>query len=236
MAIPKPVRPEYSTTIPSTGKKIKYQPFSVKEEKILILAAESQDQDEITNAIINVLQRCVTSPNEFKVEDLALFDIEYLFLRARSKSAGEKIKLMISDPDDSTCNLEHEINIDKIRVEKTEGHTDLIEMTPELTVKMKYPDISFFSEGVDVSNISGTTKTVGRCIAQIISGDEVYNRADITDAEMDEWMEGLTIDQFQKLAKFFETMPKLSHKIKVTNPNTKVESEVVLEGLASFFA
>ena len=142
MAIPKPVRPEYSTTIPSTGKKIKYQPFSVKEEKVLVLAAESQDQDEITNAIINVLERCVTSPQDFKVKDLALFDIEFLFLRARSKSAGEKIKLQVTDPADETYTVEHEINIDKIRVERTEGHSDLVELTPEMTIKMRYPDIS----------------------------------------------------------------------------------------------
>ena len=235
MAIPKPVRPEYSTTIPSTGKKIKYQPFSVKEEKILILAAESQDQDEITNAIINVLQRCVTSPNEFKVEDLALFDIEYLFLRARSKSAGEKIKLMISDPDDATCNLEHEINIDKIRVEKTEGHTDLIEMTPELTVKMRYPDITFFNEGVNMTGVSESASTIGRCVSQIISGDEVYNRADISDEEMEEWMESLTTEQFGKLGEFFVTMPRLRHKVTLHNRKQERDFSVTLEGLSDFF-
>ncbi len=118
MALTKHIRPEYSTTLPSTGKRIKYQPFSVKEEKVLILAAESNDPDEIINAITNVLQNCVTTPADFKVEELALFDIEYLFLKTRAKSAGEKIKLKVTDPNDQTFTKEHEINIDKITVEK----------------------------------------------------------------------------------------------------------------------
>ena len=235
MAIPKPVRPEYSTTVPSTGKKIKYQPFSVKEEKILILAAESQDQDEITNAITNVLQTCVTSPSDFKVEDLSLFDIEFLFLRTRSKSAGEKIKLMITDPDDETCTLEHEINIDKIRVEKTEGHTDLIELTPELTVKMKYPDITFFNDGVNMNGVAESAATIGRCVSQIINGEEVYSRADINDDEMQEWMESLTTEQFTKLGKFFESMPRLKHTVTLHNRKKERDFSVTLEGLSDFF-
>ena len=235
MALPKPVRPEYNTTIPSSGKKIKYQPFSVKEEKVLILAAESQDPDEVTNAITNVLRACITSPQDLRVDELALFDIEYLFLKTRSKSAGEKIKLQVTDPNDETFTVEHEINIDKIKVEFRDDHTDIIDVSEGLSVKMRYPDITFFSEGVDVSNISGTTKTVGRCIAQIISGDEVYNRADITDAEMEEWMEGLTTDQFQKLAKFFETMPKLKHSFTKKNTKTGKDFTITLEGLADFF-
>ena len=235
MALPRPARPEYSTTVPSSGKKIKYQPFSVKEEKVLILAAESQDADEITNAITNVLRSCITSPQDFRVDELALFDIEYLFLKTRSKSAGEKIKLQVTDPNDDTYTVDHEINIDRIKVQFNEDHTDLIQITEDLSVKMKYPDISFFSEGVDVTNLSGTTKTIGRCVAQIISGDEVYNRADISDAEMDEWMEGLTTEHFQKLAKFFETMPKLSHSFTLKNKNTGNDFTIKLEGLADFF-
>lgn len=235
MALPKPTRPEYSTTIPSSGKKIKYQPFSVKEEKVLILAAESEDSDEITNAITNVLKSCITSPQDFKVDELALFDIEYLFLKTRSKSAGEKIKVRVTDPEDETYTVDHEINIDRIKVEFNEEHTELIQITNDLSVKMKYPDISFFSEGVDVTNLAGTTKTIGRCIGQIISGDEVYNRADVTEDEMEEWMEGLTTDQFQKLAKFFETMPKLRHSFTLKNKKTGNDFTIKLEGLADFF-
>jgi len=235
MALPKPVRPEYSTTIPSTGKKIKYQPFSVREEKVLILAAESQDQDEITNAIINVLERCVTSPQDFKVADLALFDIEFLFLRARSKSAGEKIKLNVTDPEDETYTVEHEINIDKIRVERTEGHTDLIELTSDMTVKMRYPDISFFNEGVSLDSVASSAKTIGKCVSQIIVGEEVYNRADFSEDEMQEWMESLTTEQFQKLAEFFGTMPKLKHEFTLRNKKTDKDFTISLEGLADFF-
>ena len=235
MALPKNIRPEYSTTIPSTGKRIKYQPFSVKEEKILVLAAEGEDQDEITNAISNVLQNCVTSPADFKVEELALFDIEYLFLKARSKSAGEKIKLMVVDPEDETFTTEHEINIDKIGVEKTEGHTTLIEVYEGVIVKMKYPDISFFNEGISLSSINDTTDLVSRCVESIVFGEETYNSVDMTPSELNEWLDGLTTEQFTKISKFFETMPRLKHSFTIKNTNTDKNFTIVLEGLADFF-
>ena len=235
MALPKNIRPEYSTTIPSTGKRIKYQPFSVKEEKILILAAEGQDQDEITNAITNVLQNCITSPADFNVEELALFDIEFLFLKARSKSAGEKITLNITDPDDETFTVEHEINIDKIGVQRTEGHTDLIEISDGVTIKMKYPDISFFNEGVNVNNINDTVSLISRCIDSIVFGDDVYNAVDMASGELDEWLDQLTTEQFQKISGFFTTMPKLRHSFTLKNTNTGNDFNIVLEGLADFF-
>ena len=235
MALPKNIRPEYSTTIPSTGKRIKYQPFSVKEEKILVLAAEGEDQDEITNAITNVLQNCVTSPAEFKVEELALFDIEFLFLKARSKSAGEKIKLNVTDPEDETFTVEHEINIDKIGIEKTEGHTDLVEISDGVTIKMRYPDISFFNEGVNVNTINDTTALIARCIDSIVFGEEVYTAVDMTPGELDDWLDQLTTEQFQKISEFFQTMPKLKHSFTVKNTNTGNDFTIVLEGLADFF-
>jgi hypothetical protein len=235
MALPKPVRPEYSTTIPSTGKRIKYQPFSVKEEKVLVLAAESSDSDEITNAITNVLNACVTSPADFKVEELALFDIEYLFLKARSKSAGEKITIRLTDPNDETFSKDHEINIDKIGVVRTEDHSDLIEISENLVVKMRYPDISFFNEGVNTDDISSTTSMIARCVNQIVIDEEVYNQADMSSGEVEEWLDGLTTEQFQKIAKFFETMPKLKHSITTKNTNTNTEFTIELEGLADFF-
>ena len=235
MALPKSIRPEYSTTIPSTGKRIKYQPFSVKEEKILVLAAESTDSDEITNAITNVLERCVTSPADFKVEDLALFDVEYLFLKARSKSAGEKIKLKISDPDDESFSVEHEINIDKIGVEKNEEHTDLINISENVVVKMRYPDISFFNEGVATDSIAATTKLIARCISQIVIDEEVYNKSEMSEEDSEEWLDGLTTEQFKKIASFFETMPKLKHSFTLHNTNTDKDFTIELEGLADFF-
>ena len=235
MALPKNIRPEYSTTIPSTGKRIKYQPFSVKEEKILVLAAEGEDQDEITNAITNVLQNCITSPADIKVEELALFDIEFLFLKARSKSAGEKIKMMITDPDDETFSVEHEINIDKIGIQKTEGHTDLVEISDGVVIKMKYPDISFFNEGVNVNTINDTTALIARCVDSIVFGEEVYTAVDMAAGELDEWLDQLTTEQFQKIAEFFTTMPKLKHSFTLKNTNTDKDFTIVLEGLADFF-
>lgn len=235
MALPKPIRPEYNTTIPSTGKKIKYQPFTVKEEKILVLAAESGDNDEITNAITNILERCVTSPQDFKVEDLALFDIEYLFLKARSKSAGEKIDVRVTDPDDETCVVDHSINIDKIGVQKTEGHSNIIDLGEEMKVEMKYPDISFFTDGIDTTNINSSLALIGRCIKSIISGEEVYSRMEMGESEIEEWLEELTTEQFKKVLNFFETMPKLKHSFTLKNPNKGTEFTVNLEGLADFF-
>lgn len=235
MGLPKPVRPEYSTTLPSTGKKLKYQPFTVKQEKVLILAAESQDQDEIVNAIINVLSSCITSPADIKVEQLALFDIEYLFLKARAKSVGEKIEVNVTDPEDETFQALHEIYVDKIGVEKTKEHTDLIKISEDTSIKMKYPDISFFAEGVQLNSITDSIETICRCIESVIIDDEVYNSGDMDSNELVEWVEDLTSEQFKKINTFFETMPKLRHTVTVRNTNTNKDFKVTLEGLADFF-
>ena len=235
MGLPKPVRPEYSTTLPSTGKKLKYQPFTVKQEKVLILAAESQDQDEIVNAIINVLSSCITSPADIKVEQLALFDIEYLFLKARAKSVGEKIEVSVTDPEDETFQTLHEIYVDKIGVEKTKEHTDLIKISEDTSIKMKYPDISFFAEGVQLNRITDSIETICRCIESVIIDDEVYNSGDMDSNELVEWVEDLTSEQFKKINTFFETMPKLRHTVTVRNTNTNKDFKVTLEGLADFF-
>ena len=235
MALPKNIRPEYSTTVPSTGKRIKYQPFSVKEEKILVLAAEGGDTDEVTNAITNVLTNCVTSPADFKVEELALFDIEFLFLKARSKSAGEKITINVTDPDDETFTTEHEINIDTIGIKRSDDHTDLIELSEGVNVKMKYPDISFFNEGVNMSNIDSTTKLIARCVESIVFDEEVYTSVDMEPGELEDWLDGLTTEQFQKIAEFFQTMPKLKHSFTLRNTNTNKDFTIELEGLADFF-
>jgi len=235
MALPKNIRPEYSTTIPSSGKRIKYQPFSVKEEKILILAAETQDTDEITNAISNIIESCVSSPSDFSVDELALYDIEYLFLKTRSKSVGEKIKITITDPDDPTYSVDHEIDIDKIKVVKNEEHTDLIKFEGDISIKMRYPDITFFNEGYDLNDISGTIKLISKCISQIVVEEEVFNRVDMSDSEVLEWVEGLTQSQFKEITNFFATMPKLSHTVTLKNKKTGKNFSVKLEGLQDFF-
>jgi hypothetical protein len=234
MALPKPTRPEYNLTIPSTGKRIKYMPFSVREEKVLILAAESQATDEISNAIRNTLERCVTTPG-FKVDELALFDIEFLFLKCRAKSAGETIKIIATDPADESFSREHEIDIDKIKVEKTKNHTDLIELSEDCTVKMKYPDLSFFETGIDLNDVASMSSALTRCISQIIIGEEVYSSADMSTEEVEEWVDGLTQIQYQKIISFFETMPKLRHEFTIKNTKTNNDFTIRLEGLADFF-
>ena len=234
MALPKFVRPEFNLTIPSTGKRIKYHPFTVREEKVLILAAESQEQDEIANAIRNTLERCVSTPG-FSVDELALFDIEYLFLKARSKSAGETINVVCRDPNDETFQTEHKIDIDKIKVSKNKDHSDLIELDENTHVKMKYPDISFFEAGVQLDDVENMSKVLSRCIAQIIVGEDVYSRQDMSEEELEEWVDGLTQVQYRKIINFFETMPKLRHEIKILNTNTDKHFTIVLEGLADFF-
>ena len=235
MGLPKPIRPEYSTTIPSTGKKVKYQPFTVKQEKVLILAAESQDQDEIVNAIVNVLSSCITSPSDIRIEELALFDIEYLFLKARAKSVGEKIEVSITDPNDETFETLHSIYVDKIGVEKNEEHTDLVTLLEGTAVKMRYPDISFFADGIQLNNITDSIKTICRCIESVIIDDEVYNSVDMSANELEDWIEDLTSDQFKKINNFFETMPMLKHTVTIKNTNTNKDFKVTLEGLADFF-
>jgi len=235
MALPKNIRPEYSTTLPSTGKKIKYQPFTVREEKVLVLAAESSDPDEVTNAISNVLSNCITSPTDLKINDLALFDIEYLFLKTRAKSEGEKIEIKITDPNDSTFRVDHEINIDKITVKKDKEHTDLIEISDTVAIKMRYPDITFFNEGVNTGTITEQIKLMARCVSQVINEDEVIDRTEMSDTEVEEWLEGLTTEQFKKIADFFSTMPRLSHSITMKNTNTGEDFTIVLEGLQDFF-
>ena len=234
MALPKPSRPEYSTTIPSSDKKIKYQPFTVREEKVLILASESQDNDEIANAITNVLESCVTSPG-FKVSDLALFDIEYLFLKARAKSVGEKLEVNVTDPNDETFSTVHEIDVDKIQVQKNKDHKDLIELGEGTAIKMKYPGISFFVEGVSMASITDRLDLAADCVEQIVVGEDVYNREDMTNEEIQEWIESLTSVQFTKVMEFFITMPRLAHKSTLTNSNTKKKFTIELEGLSDFF-
>ena len=235
MALPKPTRPEYSTTLPSTGKRIKYMPFTVREEKVLVLAAEGKDPDEITNAISNVLRSCISSPSDIKIEELALFDIEYLFLKTRAKSAGEKLDIKVTDPNDPTFTADHSINIDKISVKKNEDHTNVIDIGGDILVTMKYPGIDFFNEGIDLTSITSQLSLIGRCVSQICAGEEVYNSEDMSTGEVEDWLEDLTSEQFTKIVEFFTTMPKLSHSVTIKNTNTGNDFTITLEGLSDFF-
>jgi hypothetical protein len=234
MTLPRKIRPEYTTTL-SDGTKVKYMPFTVKEEKVLVIAAETKDTDEITNAIENVLTNCITYPTDIKVKDLPLFDLQLLFLKCRSKSAGEKVKVNITDPKDPTYSVDHEINIDKIQLQTTKDHTNLIQLDDTISVKMRYPGIEFFANGLSLDGVLETSAAIKNCIHQIIVGEEVFNRADMTNEELETWVGDLTSEDVAKFINFFNTMPTLKHKITLKNKNTKEDFSVTLEGLQDFF-
>ena len=239
MPLPKINTPTYDLTLPSTGKKIKYRPFLVREEKILIMAMESEDMTEITNAIVQILSDCILS-KDVKVESLATFDIEYLFLNVRAKSVGETVDVNITCPDDGETQVETSINIDSIKVQKTRGHKNIIKLDDELSMKLRYPSLEQFVENnfettEGVSEVGQSLSMITSCVDMIYNAEESWEASDYSKKELDEFIEQLNTKQFKQIEKFFTTMPKLSHKLTVKNPKTGVESEVVLEGLASFF-
>ena len=239
MPLPKIATPTYELVLPSTGKKIKYRPFLVKEEKILILALESEDPKQITNAIKTTLKSCI-STRGIKVEELPTFDIEYIFLNIRGKSVGESIDVIVTCPDDNETQVEHKIYIDEIQVEKNEKHNRDIKLDHSLTLRMKYPSLgefvkNNFNVSDDTNTLQASMDIIASCIDVVYNEDESWAAADCTKKELDQWLETLNTNQFKEIESFFETMPKLTHKVKVTNPNTKVESEVTMEGLQSFF-
>ena len=240
MPLPKINTPTYDLTLPSTGKKIKYRPFLVREEKILIMAMESEDMTEITNAIVQILSDCILT-KDVKVEQLATFDIEYLFLNVRAKSVGETVDVNITCPDDGETQVEMSINIDSIKVQKTRGHKNIIKLDDELSMKLRYPSLEQFVENnfetaEGTSEVGQSLSMITSCVDMIYNQEESWEASDYSKKELDEFIEQLNTKQFKQIEKFFTTMPKLSHTIAVKNPNTGVESEVVLEGLASFFS
>jgi len=240
MPLPKIATPQYTLDLPSTGKSIKYRPFLVKEEKILILALESEDVKQITSAIKQILKDCILTKG-IKVEELPTFDIEYIFLNVRGKSVGEAIELIVNCSDDGTTEVPVKIYIDEIQVQKDPEHSTDINLGDGLVLRMKYPSLNEFIKNNfdfssnDVSSIEKSFDIVSSCIDMVFNADESWAAADCTKKELNDWIETLTPQQFQEVEKFFNTMPKLAHTFKVTNPNTKKESEVTLEGLTSFF-
>jgi hypothetical protein len=229
MPLPKIATPSYTLEIPSLKKEIKYRPFLVKEEKILIIAMESEDSKQIAEAVKTVISNCILSKG-IKVEQLATFDIEYLFLNIRGKSVGEAVDVLITCPDDEKTQVPVSINLDDRD----------INLDDNLTLRMKYPSMKEFVKtnfGNDFNiSVDETFDLIISCIEQVYSEEESWSAVDCTKKELSEFIEQLTSTQFKQIEKFFETMPKLSHTIKVKNPNTEVESEVLLEGLSSFFA
>ena len=237
MPLPKINTPTYELTLPSNGKKIKYRPFLVREEKILIMALETEDQKQITDAVIQILDSCIMTRG-VKIESLATFDIEYIFLNVRSKSVGETIKVNIVCPDDEKTSVEIPIDLDSIKIKKDKSHTDIVKLDDNLSMKLKYPSMKQFIESnfeAGKETVSNTMEVITSCIDMIYNEEESWNASESTKKELEEFIDQLDTKQFQTIEKFFDTMPKLSHRIKVKNPKTEVESTVILEGLAAFF-
>tara|TARA_B000000532_G_scaffold241607_1_gene234246 strand:+ start:592 stop:1308 length:717 start_codon:yes stop_codon:yes gene_type:complete len=237
MPLPKIATPTYELVLPSSNRKIRYRPFLVKEEKLLIIAMESEDQKQITNAIKTVISNCILTRGT-KVEKLSTFDIEYLFLNIRGKSVGESVEVIVTCPDDNETQVPVVIDLDAIKVQTDPEHKVDIKLDDKLSMKMKYPSLGeFVKNNFDVENI-GVTESfdmIAACVDQIYSDEESWTSSDCTKKELAEFIEQLSSKQFKEVEKFFETMPKLSHTVKVVNPKTKVENKIVLEGLASFF-
>jgi len=238
MPLPTIATPTYELELPSSGQKIKYRPFLVKEEKLLVLALESESTKEISNAIKSVLKNCIQTRG-IKVETLPTFDIEYLFLNIRGKSVGEEIEVNLIAPDDGETSVPVKINIDDIKVQTKEGHKKQIKLDDSLVMEMRYPSLEqFIKSNFDFSGESGMDQSfelIATCIDKIYSEEEVWTTADCTKKEITDFLEQMNSVQFKQIEKFFETMPKLSHEITLTNPKTGVESTVVMEGLSSFF-
>ena len=237
MPLPKISTPTYELVIPSSKKKVKYRPFLVKEEKILIVAMESEDTKQIASAVKDVIKSCILTRG-VKVEELSTFDIEYLFLNIRGKSVGEEVEVLVTCPDDGETKVPVVIDLDSIQVQYDEEHTPDIRLDDELVLRMKYPSMEqFIKNNFTLNDVSldDTFDVITSCIEQIYSEEESWSSTDCTKKELREFVEQLSSKQFKEIENFFTTMPRLSHTFTVTNPNTGVDNEVVLEGLASFF-
>ena len=239
MPLPKIATPVYELELPSTGQTIEYRPFLVKEEKVLVIALESEDTKQITSAIKNVIKNCIRTKG-VKVEDLPTFDIEYLFLNIRGKSVGEEIEVNVTCPDDGVTQVPITINLDDIQVQKNEEHSNRIKVDDNIMMEMKYPSLDqFIKNNFDFDEKSAMDQSfdlIATCIDKIFTEEEVWAVEDCSKKEIVEFLEQMNSSQFKEIEKFFETMPKLSHSIKVKNPKTKKENTVVIEGLAGFFA
>ena len=232
MALPKLDTPKYQLTLPSTGEKIDYRPFLVKEQKIILMAQESQDENQILNAVGDLVNSCTFGIIDAKKSPT--FDIEYIFLKIRSRSVGETTSIKVVCPDDNKTQVPVKINLDEIELLTNKDHKTNIQLTDKFTLNFRYPLMSDLY-GIDANDTTETSfALINKCVTSIQYGDEIYNRVDMTDAELNDFLEQMNSRQFAEVMDFFNGMPRLRHIIKVTNPKTKVQSEVVLEGLQSF--
>ena len=234
MALPKLKTPTYELELPSTGEKIKYRPFLVKEQKRLMIAMESEKTTELKDALASLVSSCTFE--KINPYEVPMFDIEFMFLRFRGKSVGEKVKLNVLCPDDEKTRVEVEINLEDVGVKLEADHTNEIEITKKIKIIMKYPDLN---DMVDMENekeaVSATFNMIKRCVHEIHDGETIYPKVDMSDTELAEFLDNMTTEPFEKIQNFFTTMPKIIHTVKVTNPNTKKKGEVVIEGIESFF-
>ena len=233
MALPQLNTATYELKIPSTGKTIKYRPFLVKEQKILMLAQESEDDKQVERAFADIISSCTFE--KFNPYKMPLFDIEYIFLRLRGKSVGEKVTLNVLCPDDEKTRVDVNINLEEVDVLTNDDHTNEIELTKDIKIVMKYPTLSDMTGFSDKGEVLSIFEMIKNCVQEIHSGEEIYNSVDISSKELDEFIGNMSTQNFEELSKFFETMPKLQHVIKVKNPKTKKTGEIVVEGMQSFF-
>ena len=235
MALPQINTPTYELVVPSTDEKIKYRPFLVKEEKILLIAMEAQEQSGILNAVKDIVKSCTF--DKFDVKKAPIFDIEYIFLNIRAKSVGEVSTVNLRCPDDNETFVQTEIDLTKVDVQITEGHTNKIELTDEMGMIMTYPTLDSFTDSTTVINASNMLDVIASCVAQIYDkkGEDVYDAKDSTKQEVVDFLESLNSKQFLEIQKFFDTMPKLTHTVSIENPETKVKSDITLTGLNDFF-
>ena len=233
MALPKLNSLTYELALPSTGEKLKYRPFLVKEQKALMIAQESDDTKLMETTFAQIINDCIL--DEVDPYTMPMFDIEYVFLRIRGKSVGEKVKLNVLCPDDEKTRVDVEVDLEKVDVQMSEDHTNIVNLTKDITIVMRYPCLKDKSGSDDAGEVDTMFYMIKRCVHEIHDGETIYNRVDISEKELDEFIESMSTENFEKLSNFFETMPKLYHEIEVKNPKTKKKNKIPIEGLQNFF-
>ncbi len=233
MALPKLNSLTYELALPSTGEKLKYRPFLVKEQKALMIAQESDDTKLMETTFAQIINDCIL--DEVDPYTMPMFDIEYVFLRIRGKSVGEKVKLNVLCPDDEQTRVDVEVDLEEVDVHMSDDHTNVVDLTKDITMIMRYPCLKDKSGSDDAGEVDTMFYMIKRCVHEIHDGETIYNRVDISEKELDEFIESMSTENFEKLSNFFETMPKLYHEIEVKNPKTKKKNKIPIEGLQNFF-
>ena len=234
MALPKLDIPTYTLELPSTGEEIKYRPFLVKEQKTLMILQEGDDDKKnVYDALTTIMKNCTF--NNVSVDKMPIFDFEYVFLKIRCKSVGETAELNVLCPDDDVTRVPVTINLDEIDVQVSDDHVNTIQVTDNISMILRWPTIKDVSKLGDNDMVKGTMELLDKCVTDIIDGDTIHKRGDFSKKELNEFIDSLPTETFEQIGKFFETMPKLLHVIRVKNPKTKVESEVTVEGIDNLF-